>query len=90
MKNPGIVDVYAQRVFLGELKRPLADYALFEASRIPPDCPVLGTGWHELGTVSEVEMFFDIKGIPVEILLPPDPRLARRGLMTHGFVVLRR
>ncbi len=88
VKRPDIVDEMAQQVFRGGLKRPLADFPDFDpAAPRPAGCPVLAMGWHEVGPVSLVTDFFSSQGVATRAVLPPDPRLARRGLMTHGFVV---
>jgi len=88
IKRPDIVDEMAQQVFRGGLKRPLADFTEFDpAAPRPADCTILAMGWHEVGTVSLVTDFFAAHGVETRAVLPPDPRLARRGLMTHGFAV---
>lgn len=88
--GPDIVDEMAQDVFLGGQHRPLRDFTDFDPDAPwPPDCSMLGVGWHEYGKVSDVTAFFAAKGVRTEALLPPDQRLARQGLMTHGFVIRR-
>lgn len=85
--KPGPVDTYAQEVFLGALRRPLRDLSEFDPATFPESCPYPVMAWHEDGPVSAVAQYLDSRGIDAEILLPPDPRLAKDGRMTHGFVV---
>ncbi|MSU88519.1 hypothetical protein GE300_02660 [Rhodobacteraceae bacterium 2CG4] len=88
VKRPDIVDEMAQQVFRGSVRRPLEDFSAFERTAPrPPDCTVLAMGWHELGRVALVTDYFADHDVATEAVLPPDPRLARRGLMTHGFVI---
>jgi|GEM_PF-5731970 len=87
--DPGNVSRFSQEVFLGEVKRPMIDMRELSAapSALPDGCDVIAVGWHQTGQVNEVVGFFTALGLNTEAILPPDPALAAKGLMTSGYVI---
>ncbi|MEM8789021.1 MAG: hypothetical protein AAGE76_12240 [Pseudomonadota bacterium] len=89
--RPDVVDEMAQELFTPDRHRPLRDITTVDpAATMPEDCPIIAMGWHQDGTVDQLQAFFAARGMPVDILPPPNDRLARQGTLFPGFVVRRR
>ncbi len=89
IKRPDTLDLLAQRVFLGSVRRPPRDYPEYTPGAVSADCPVIGIGWHEVGTVDQVEDFVTERGTPVRAILPPDPRLSKGRKQIQGYLLVR-
>ncbi len=90
VKRPDELDSVAQVVFRGRVMRPPINYPKFDDSLIPPDCKVVGMGWHELGSADFVADFLNERGANVEAIIAPEPRLAAAREMYQGYVIIRR
>ncbi|MEM9813011.1 MAG: hypothetical protein AAF913_10090, partial [Pseudomonadota bacterium] len=89
--DPDIVDIYAQRVFLGEVRRPPTQLrALSETADLSPyrgACDIVAADFHEDGPASDVVRLFAARGLSVRIEQAPDPRAETVDQMRMGFVV---
>jgi len=86
--DPGIVESYAQALFVQDTKRPYRNLTAFDpAVALPENCKIVAAGWHQRGTRDEVTAFFLQRGIDVVVLAPPDRRLAASPNRTSGYVV---
>ncbi|MEO0911420.1 MAG: hypothetical protein AAFY59_00295 [Pseudomonadota bacterium] len=89
--RPDIVDEYAQHVFLGTQKRPLADIPdITGAADLAPyrgGCDIIAAGWHEPGYAIVMKRFFEQKGIPVFIGHHPQAEARGDTRLSPGFVI---
>ena len=86
--DAGVVEDYAQGLFAGQNRRPFAELQAFDGRvDLPEGCNVIAAGWHQRGTRDEVRAFFEGHGVEVEVIPPPDARLAASPLRTSGYVV---
>ena len=91
IEDPGIVETYARSLFSEGPHRPYRELAAFDGTLdLPPGCTVIALGWHKRGTRDEVAAFFAGHDIDVEVLPPPDRRLAASPKRTSGYVVILR